>query len=263
MTTPLQDITFSIEPNHALITLNRPERLNALTHTTIDEIKRCVAEADASKQVFSIVIRGNGRAFCAGDNLKGMGPSAYTGDRLNELLHASYYSLVNTLREVGKPVIVAAHGYTLGAGLEILMAGDIKLATADAQLGIPFAKLGIVGLHFQLVRYVGLTKAAQMIFTGDPISGAAGLDCGLVTEVIPDEAGIDAAIAHWTAKFAQLSPFSISSMKKTLYKSFDITHEEWFRMWMLHSMTYMNHLERGERVAAWLAARGKSDAPAA
>jgi len=252
-----QDIAYAVEPNRAVITLNRPDRLNALNYPMIDELKRAIAMADAQSEVCSIVIRGAGRAFCAGDSLKGMGPSAYTGDRLNELRHASYYSLVNALHACGKPIITVAHGYALGAGLELFMAGDIKLATADAKLGIPFVNIGLVGLNHQLVRYVGLTKAAEMILTAEPISGAEGKQVGLVTAVIDDETAIDAAVDHWSDKFVSLSLDSIRHMKATLYQAFDLTHEQWFDQWMLHSMSYMNNLQEGERIAAWLSGRSE------
>lgn len=235
--TPFHHVSLTLAANHAVIRLERPERLNAMTFPMIAEIRECVRLCGEADSVKSVVIRGAGRSFCSGDNLNGMGPTAHPNDAFKRIREESYWSATQALRDLDKPVITAAHGHALGAGLELFMAGDIRLVTTDAALGIPFSKMGITGGTYELPRLVGLTKAAAMLFSGEPISGAEAAACGLATECVSDEAALDAASDRWTNLLATRSTQAIGLMKRSLYRSLEQSADEALALFALNFVT--------------------------
>ncbi|WP_293682393.1 enoyl-CoA hydratase/isomerase family protein [uncultured Phenylobacterium sp.] len=259
MTTAFEDLTLTFHDDHAVILLNRPERLNAMAYRSWQDMLQALSMVEAEPSVRSVVLRGAGRAFCAGDNLRGMGPTPYPNDRFKQMASHSVFPVVKRMRELEKPIINVAHGVAMGAGLEMFIAGDIRLATADCKLGIPFAKLGLAGLHHSLPRYVGFTKAAEMLFTGEPIDGAEAAASGLLTAVIPDETQIDLYVSKWTRKFTEVSTTSIAVMKRTFYRAFETSPEDWVPRSWLHLNT-LDRTDYNARTARWKSAGANAEA---
>jgi len=158
-------------------------------------------EADVA--VRAIVLRGRGRAFCAGDDLTGMREDRERAEAMDFTLRreSGYEKLFMALYELRKPVIAALHGHAVGAGAMIALACDIRIASADASIGFPFAKRGITGGTGIVARYIGLGKAHEMLLTGEPVSGAEAERIGLVTRSA-EPAAFDATVHEWAQKIA-------------------------------------------------------------
>lgn len=241
------DIEFTIDDRCARITLNIPASHNALTFRAIAELKTAIAACHAIPELALLILSGNGPSFCSGDNLKGMGEIPYSGDLLAALQNDWYHIVARALRELPIPVVVLAHGNVLGAGLELLMAADIKVVTREARLGLPFARLGTAAMNYHLPRQIGFTRAARMLFTGDMIDGRMAVDWGLATEAVEDHNSLVARSEEWAVKFRDLSTPAIGRMKETFYQSFELDEKHWYDWWV---MQWMAHLERMGRVGA-------------
>lgn len=236
-----QDIILTIEDRRADIRLNLPSSHNALTYRMIAELKAAIARVRATSDIAVLVLSGAGRSFCSGDNLKDMGPMPHDGDLLQITSMDSYQAVVTALRELPLPVVTLGHGHVLGAGLELFMAGDIKVATRGVNLGVPFARLGLAAMNYHLPRQIGFTRAARMLFSGDPIDGITAVDWGLATEAVDGEPQLQDRARHWADRFRSLSTSSIGTMKRTFYQSYETEERHWYTWW---TAQWINFLDR-------------------
>jgi enoyl-CoA hydratase len=191
----LENVTYAVEDGIALITVNRPKVLNALNAQTLKEIRAAFEAARTDSAVAVVVLTGAGeKAFIAGADiaeikaLENYEAAKAFADRGQELL--------NSIEELGKPVIAAVNGFALGGGCEISMACHIRLASENARFGQPEVNLGVIpgyGGTQRLSRLVGKGKAAQLCLTGEMIDASEAKRIGLVNEVYPQAELIDAA----------------------------------------------------------------------
>ncbi|WP_374572256.1 enoyl-CoA hydratase/isomerase family protein [Phenylobacterium sp.] len=249
------DISLTVDQGVATISLRRPERLNALTFPMIAEINRAIGICAADGSTKCLVLCGEGDAFSAGDNIKGMGATAYKTDPLMRMREASYVSIVRNLRALDVPVVTVGHGFVLGAGLEVFMAGDIRLVHAEAKLGIPFIKLGLAGGCYQLPRLVGLTKATAMLFSGEPIAGTEAVAYGLATESAYTMEELNDRLAGWTELLSRRPTRSIGLMKRALYTCYERNYDAAIEIATLNLLTCTLNGDREAGVAAWLQSR--------
>src|SRR4030095_4745080 len=184
--------TFNYEQSSsgiATITLNRPERLNALTFEVYRELTDTFASLRENGDVRVVVITGAGRAFCSGGDVKEIIGELFSRD-IEGLLEFTRMTceLVHNIRTLPKPVIASLNGTTAGAGACIALASDIRIATADARIAFLFVKVGLsgadMGAAFLLPRVIGLAKATELLFTGDFISAAEAERLGLYNRVV-------------------------------------------------------------------------------
>ncbi len=184
---PHQSVLSTVAERIATITLNRPDKLNALNHVTISELGTAIAEARADPLVGGIILTGAGRGFAAGadiSELKGLTAveAQATSERGQRVFRAFETS--------PKPVIAAVNGFALGGGCELCMACHIRIAAEAAKFGQPEVKLGLVpgyGGTQRLPRLVGAGRALHLLLTGETIDAAEALRIGLVTRVVPGE----------------------------------------------------------------------------
>lgn len=171
----------------ATITLNRPSKLNALLNQTILEIHAALDDAAADDAIRSIILKGEGRGFCAGDDMLGMGdpqrPLPTQGRE--DLRPEGYHGLVIALREIRKPVIASVHGYALGAGFELAIACDFVVAEESARFGMVLMTRGMVGGTCLLPSMVGIRRATELILLGETFDAQKALDLGLINRVVP------------------------------------------------------------------------------
>ena len=181
---PYRNLIAELSDGVAVLTVNRPERLNALNGLTLDEIDGFFREAASDAGVKAVIVTGAGdRSFVAGADIEEVsGFSALEGRRWGLRGQA----MLNRIEGMEKPVIAAINGYALGGGLELAMACHIRIASSGALLGKPELKLGIVpgfrGTQ-RLPRLVGRGRALEMLLTGDPVSAEQALQMGLVNRV--------------------------------------------------------------------------------
>ena len=177
-----------VEAGVATLTLNRPDVLNALNLALKAELAERIAELGKRRDVRAIVLTGSGRAFCSGGDIREMDPGRTPADTRERLL-ALHRTLFTPLAAIEKPVIAAVNGTAVGAGLSLALACDLIFAAERAVFGAVFSSRGLVpdaGAAFRLVRYVGVSRAKELAFSGRLFGAGEALQLGLVQRVIAD-----------------------------------------------------------------------------
>lgn len=184
-----ENILLNKENKIAVITINRPESLNALNAKTISELSSALEELNADAECRVIILTGSGeKSFVAGADIKEF--SDFGQDRAEELSRNGHLSLFNKIENMTKPVIAAVNGFALGGGLELAMACHIRYASENAKLGLPEVTLGLIpgyGGTQRLPKLVGKGIANEMIFSAKMIPAHRAKEIGLVNEVYPIE----------------------------------------------------------------------------
>ena len=207
--------------NIRTITINRPDKLNALNRETIEELSRAFTEAEKEKSIRAIIITGSGlKAFVAGADISEFFKfSIEQGKALSAEGHTILFNLIENLTT---PVIAAINGFALGGGLELAMACHFRLASDNAKLGLPEVTLGVIpgyGGTQRLAQLVGKGRANEMIMTAGMISAGQALQYGLVNHVVPQE-DLLAKCMEIAAKIAKNSPVAISSAIRAMNAGF-------------------------------------------
>jgi len=206
----------------AVLVMNRPDRLNALNNELATALNDAVRRIAGDESVRVVVITGAGRAFCAGGDLALIGKGRASGDTraLEPLLRAGMQAVL-AMRTMPQPVIAAVNGAAAGAGMNIALAADIRIAAEEATFGQNFAKIGLFpdygGTHF-LPQLVGPAKAAELFYTGDMIDAKTALRLGIVNRVMPG-AQLEAEVKSLAQQIAQGPPLAIRAVKQTLFGS--------------------------------------------
>jgi enoyl-CoA hydratase len=197
----------------AVVTLHRPDQLNAFSSAAADAFADAVRAADDDPRVRAIVVAGEGRAFCAGADIAELdsldGPHAFAA--FVTRLTAAF----GRLCESPKPSIAAIHGVALGGGLELALACDLRVAEETARLGVPEVKLGLLpgaAGTARLTRLLPNGIAKQMLLTGEPLTAADALRFGLVNEVVGRGRALDAAL-ELARRLASLPPLALGAAK--------------------------------------------------
>lgn len=173
-----------------MIILNRPKRLNALRFHTVIEIIDVFESFAKDKTIRLVVLKGYGRDFCSGDDIKKIGPEGDGFPPLDEKFKLPHHKLIYLIREIQKPVVAMLHGYCLGAGFELALACDFRLAADNLEMGDHRTSRAICMLHgasWFLPRLIGLARATDIIFTGRDLDAKEALDIGLINKVYPLE----------------------------------------------------------------------------
>lgn len=229
-----QDISYTKENGIATITLNRPDLLNAFTYRMIDSWVNALEDAQADDDVRVIVVTGAGRAFCVGGNVKAMlsGEGFFTekefpneglspAARTKRILWGHIHRVALTLEKVDKPVIASVNGDAVGAGCDMALMCDIRIASEKARFSEGYVRVGLVpgdgGAYF-LPRLVGISKALELLWTGDFLSAAEAEKIGLVNKVVPADQ-LSEATTNFARKLADGPPLAIRLIKRAVYQS--------------------------------------------
>lgn len=210
----------SIENGIATVILNRPDKLNALNNELATALNNSITRLSEDDSVRVVVLTGAGRAFCAGGDLGVIGKGRQSGDikDLEPLLRTGMQAVVK-IRTMPQPVIAAVNGAAAGAGMNIALAADIRIAAEEAVFGQNFVKVGLFpdygGTYF-LPELVGPAKAAELFYTGDMIDSRTALELGIVNSVVP-AAKLEAEVRSLARKIAQGPPLSVRAIKKTVF----------------------------------------------
>ncbi|WCR10851.1 enoyl-CoA hydratase [Paracoccus stylophorae] len=219
-----ETIIVEIEDEVALVRLNRPEALNALNATLLDELSAALTEADRNDKVRCIVLTGTEKAFAAGADIKEMAEKSFVDVYDEDLFGPS----MDAIQRVRKPIIAAVSGYALGGGCELAMVCDFIIAAENAKFGQPEVNLGVIagiGGTQRLTRFVGKSKAMDMNLTGRFMDAAEAERSGLVSRVVPTPKLIPEAMSA-ARKIAEKSQVSIKAAKESVNRAYETTLRE-------------------------------------
>ncbi|WP_144223295.1 enoyl-CoA hydratase [Mesorhizobium amorphae] len=227
-----------------LITLNRPKALNALNSQVLSDILEAVKAFEADANVGAMVITGSERAFAAGADIKEMQTKTYV-----EAFMQDFFVGWEELTRARKPVIAAVAGYALGGGCELAMMCDFIIAADNAKFGQPEITLGVMpgmGGSQRLTRFVGKSKAMDMVLTGRMMDAAEAERCGLVSRIVPAAELLDEALKAAT-KIADFSLPAVMMAKEAVNRSYETTLAEGLRFErrVFHSMFALDDQKEG------------------
>ena len=214
----------------AVVTLNRPERLNAVVPALVDDLLARLAEV-AGSDAGAVVLTGAGRAFCAGYDLKEPPADGDSRRRIERL-----QQVTRRIRELPQPVIAAVHGYAIGAGAEFALGCDLVLAAEDAQFGFPEAGLGLSvtgGISRLLPLLVGPLKAKELLLLGERVDAAEAARLGLVNAVVPDAR--ETAL-RWARAIAQKPAYAVTLAKRALDAGIDSALDAALELEVAHAL---------------------------
>ncbi len=248
-----ETIIVDIEDHISVITLNRPDFLNALSDQLLEELCDALGDAQRNDKVRCIVLTGSEKAFAAGADIKMMSNKTFV-DVFNGDLFTDAADKITAIR---KPVIAAVSGYALGGGCELAMMCDFIICSDTAKFGQPEINLGVspgLGGTQRLTRYIGKSKAMDMNLTGRFMEADEAERCGLVSRVVPNKKLMDEAMAAAT-KIAEKSTVTVIAVKEMVNRSYETTLREGllFERRVFHSLFATEDQKEG--MAAFLEKR--------
>ena len=227
-----EHITLTREDGIATLTFNHPDTRNSMTPAMGDEVVRAVEELKADDRARVLILTGAGKAFSSGGDLSmlardaglsdsGGGPSMGGSPR-------DFYTRYLTIRQLPMPTIAAMNGHAIGAGLCIALACDMRIAVADAKMGMTFAKLGLhpgMGATYSLPRLIGTARACELFFTGRIIDAVEAERLGIVNRAVPRDE-FPTVVRDLAREIAGTAPLVTRMVKKSIYRGVNHTLEE-------------------------------------
>ena len=247
-----ETILFEQRGSVALITLNRPQALNALNQAVMREIIAAIAGVDADPSIGCSVITGSAKAFAAGADIKEMSGQSYM-----DMVQADWFAGWDALGRSRKPIIAAVAGFALGGGCELAMMCDFILAADNAKFGQPEIKLGTIpgmGGSQRLTRLVGKSKAMEMCLTGRMMDAAEAERSGLVSRVVPVDALVEEALTV-AATIAGMSQPIAAMVKESVNRAYEVTLAEGIRFERRMSHATFATRDQKEGMAAFIEKR--------
>lgn len=220
MATATSQLLIDVEPPKARITLNRPERRNALSLALMQEVIAAFESASATPGVRAIVLAGAGPAFSAGHDL---GEMIDRDAAFYERLFDVCTELMEAIHRLPQPVIAQVHGIATAAGCQLVAACDLAVAAAGTRFATPGVRIGLFCSTpmVPLSRAVGRKRALQMLLTGEPIDAATALEWGLLNRVVPAEE-LEAAVDELVTAVSRASPLTVRIGKEAFYAQVDL-----------------------------------------
>ncbi len=218
MTTTTETVLLDIADRVATVTLNRPEKLNALNSELMDALVPAIENVAEDKEVRCVVITGAGRGFCAGGDIADMASGAALPDENPVTRLRRREEVSRLLHEMPKPTIAMINGPAAGAGLSIALACDIRIAGESARMGTAFVRVGFSGDYggtWMLQRLVGPAKARELYFTGELIDAREAERIGLVNRTVPDDR-LASETRTLAERIAKGPPIALARMKQNM-----------------------------------------------
>lgn len=234
-----ETLKIEITNNAAYIILNRPDRLNAFDMKLGEELYDALHSMANKKDVKVVVIKGTGKGFCGGGDVKEMHNAKNKPQFLRELTQAIHRCVIE-MRTMEKPVIAAVNGAAFGAGLSLALACDIIIAVKDAKMSTAFIGIGLApgcGTQF-FTKLVGYQRACEYILTSKTFTGEEGYRLGIINKIVPEDQ-LDASVEEYVNLFRMLPPIAVGKAKMLINKSFE--------------NDMVTHLKLESKTAAWSA----------
>ncbi len=253
-----ETIKYQVNQGIATLTLNRPDVFNSLNEVMHAELKSALKEVQKDKSLRVLIITGEGRAFCAGQDLNDR--SVNNGDEkldLGESIERKYNPLIKTIYNLEMPVICKVNGVAAGAGVGIALACDFIIAHEKVSFIQAFCKLGLVpdsGNSFFLPQLVGMARAKELCMLGDKLPAKTALEYGLISRVYPLDT-IDEEVQNLAVHFSTAPTYGLSLIKKALNESVNNTLDEQLELEKNLQRAAGHSSDYKEGVAAFLAKR--------
>jgi enoyl-CoA hydratase/carnithine racemase len=226
----LTRVTWELSEGVGVVTLNRPDRLNALDSTTIDEFDHLVERSWNDPAVRCLLITGAGRGFCSGADVKDWG-SKDEQELIQDSWVLKMHRLMTRLYRIPKPVVAAVNGVAVGAGFDLALVADLRIASANARFGMAYINVGFcpdAGGSYLLPRLIGPTRATELIFTGRIIDAPDANAIGLLNAMVEHDDLLDAAFE--TAKRLASGPtVAIGLAKENIRQNLHLSFEDALR----------------------------------
>jgi enoyl-CoA hydratase/carnithine racemase len=255
----MTDLLYAREGAIATLTLNRPDRLNAISPAMLEALSEALVEADRDREVRVIVLTGAGKGFCAGLDLKDLAAGRNIGSDAGAL--PARFDLRSAppivLHQVDKPTVCALNGAAAGYGMDLALGCDLRIASDRAKLAAAFARRGVLpesGGTWLLPRLVGWAKACEIAFTGRTLSAAECLELGLVNKVVPHEL-FEKEVRALADEIAANAPLSVQATKRMMRLGLDDTFESNVHQVYLQLLPLFGTRDFAEGVKAFLERR--------
>jgi enoyl-CoA hydratase/carnithine racemase len=210
--------------NYVTLSLNRPEKRNAVNRAVIEALDGALASIEADSGIRAVVIRGEGRAFCSGLDLRDIEQMGAGG--------LTFEKIIARLQKLPVPTIAAVHGDALTGGLVLALTCDLRIAGEGARLGMTPARIGYLPTYWifrKFVETVGPANTAEIMYLADPLDAGRAREMGLVHKVVPDDS-LSAAAAKWAETIAANAPLSVRAMKQMITRvisnAFEVEHKD-------------------------------------
>jgi len=251
----MQLIEQNLDNNGVLtLTLNRPEKLNALNADVLQTLSELFTSAKNNQQVKGVLLTGKGKAFCAGADISRLAEC----DAQSGYEFACYgQDVFRQLETLGKPSLAAINGFAFGGGCELAMAATLRIASDNAQFGQPEVKLGVIpgyGGTQRLARLVGKGRALDLCLTGRFINAQTALNWGLVSEVVEPEQLLKEGM-RILAGILSMAPLAISSVMDVIDRGYDLSLTDALHLEAVHFAKVCASQDKTEGVAAFLEKR--------
>jgi 2-(1,2-epoxy-1,2-dihydrophenyl)acetyl-CoA isomerase len=216
-----ETLTIEYKEKIAYITLNRPERLNSFDMKLGIELYDALKKIATDNNIRAVILKGTGKGFCGGGDVKEMYESQEKSKFLRELTKAIHKCVIE-IRSMEKPVIAAVNGHAFGAGLSLALACDIIIASKDVKLGTAFIGIGLApGCGTQLfTRPIGYQKACEYILTSKVFSPEKGMELGIINKVV-EQKDLESAVEEFADKFRKFPPVAVGKAKMLINKSYE------------------------------------------
>ena len=216
-----RSLSYEVLEGVGLIRIDRPDKLGAFTWTMIDRWVEALVCAQRDDAVRAVVLTGTGRGFCTGVDLDELAAVGCDPIDRKRMLTERVHRVVRASADLDKPLICAVNGLAVGAGMDMTLLCDIRLAAESAQFGTGYVRIGLVpgagGAYF-LPRLVGTARALELFWTGDLLSAHEAHEMGIVSHVYPDDELLSQALG-FAGRIARQSPIAVSMIKRAVYQS--------------------------------------------
>ena len=229
-----QEILYSVDGPSAVITLNRPDALNALTNNMMTELKHALAAAEQDEQVVGIILTGAGRGFCAGMDMNALDAQATGGDLSagvevkkldadpgDKSMGENFQVAFTYIMSIRKPIIVALNGACAGLGMSIALLCDMRFSSENGKFVTAFAQRGLIAEHGQswiLPRLIGSARALDLLWSSRKVAAEEAMQMGLVNRIIPQDELLNETKAYIQNLADNCAPTSLMMMKQQVYR---------------------------------------------
>ena len=254
----MNGIRYEVDDPVAVITLDRPETLNALTYPMLAAFRQAVDEAATDPRVVGIVVTGEGRGFCSGLDASALAQTTDAGSSAKPKGDGGVPGLFTWLLEIPKPVIAAVNGVAAGGGFVLTVMADLRIASTSASFTTIFSKRGLIAEHgtsWILPRLVGTGAALDLLWSSRRIDANEAHRLGLVQQVVPPDELLDAARAYVRDLAANVSPASLADTKRLVYRHLGVGYEDALREADVVQYAALDRVDAKEGVAALIEKR--------